>query len=637
MPPIEPAPLAFTEQGVPYSETYDDVYHASAGGLAQARHVFLAGNHLPEHWQRQERFVILETGFGQGLNFLATWAAWKADGLRCGRLHFLSVEKHPFRRHDLARLHTHYPEIAPLAAQLQAQWPELTAGFHRLEFERGRVILTLALGEALECIPQFVATPDAIYLDGFSPAKNADLWSPQLLQEIGLLCRPGTTLATWAVAGPVRQSLSQAGFALEKRPGFAFKREMLVGRFGRGEETETPTTERQAIVVGAGLAGSLCAEALTRRGWHVELFERRDAPAQETSGNRTAVMLPMLSLDDNRASRLNRACYLHALRQVALWQQAGASILGEVCGVLQIARDADHQSKQREILHRCRFPESYVRLVEQAEASSLAGVEVSGGGWWFGGGAWWNPASLCLAALEQARPRLREHFGTTVSAIEPIPGTGWRVLDAAGRTLASAPHLVLANAHDLHRLPQSSHVPLFSFRGQVSHLPEASGVPLRSVVCREGYVSPPQQGLLCVGASFQRHGDAGLTATDHLANLARLHSMIPGYENVSNPEQWDGRVGFRPVSPDKLPILGLLHHPQARPQGRDLSAVERWPRLHVASGYGARGLVWSVLMAELLASQINDDPLPLEAQLAATVDPARFLLRQKFAPGNSES
>ncbi|QDX79904.1 bifunctional tRNA (5-methylaminomethyl-2-thiouridine)(34)-methyltransferase MnmD/FAD-dependent 5-carboxymethylaminomethyl-2-thiouridine(34) oxidoreductase MnmC [Denitratisoma sp. DHT3] len=641
MPPIEPATLTFTEQGVPYSPGYDDIYHASAGGLEQARHVFLAGNDLPRRWQERERFVILETGFGQGLNFLATWAAWKADGRRCGRLHFLSVEKHPFRREDLARLHRNYPELAPLAAQLRDQWPELTAGFHRLEFEGGRVVLTLALGDALEAIPQFVAEPDALYLDGFAPAKNAALWSPRLLAEIGLLCRPGTTLATWAVAGAVRQALNQAGFALEKRPGFAHKREMLVGRYGCNDAEETLAApvaaqrapQRQAIVVGAGLAGSLCAEALTRRGWTVDLFERHGAPAEETSGNRTAVMLPMLSLDDNRASRLNRACYLHALRQVAQWQAAGAAIEGEACGVLQIARDAAHRRKQQEILERCGFPASYVRFVEQDEASLLAGMRVSDGGWWFGGGAWWNPPSLCRAALELAGPRLRRHFGTAVAAIEALADGGWRVLDATGRTLSSAPHLVLASAHDLLRLPQSAHLPLFRFRGQVSHLPAPPPQALRAVVCREGYVSPARDGLLCVGASFQRNGEAALTRADQEANRTRLSSMLPDYVPAAPLEDWGGRVGFRPVSPDKLPMLGLLHRPEARPQGRDLSAVERWPGLHVASGYGARGLVWSVLMGELLTSQIEGEPLPLEAQLAATVDPARFLLRQKFETG----
>jgi tRNA 5-methylaminomethyl-2-thiouridine biosynthesis bifunctional protein len=651
-PSILPATLVFDADGTPYSRLYGDVFHSRAGGLAQAAHVFLAGNGLPERWQGQERFVILETGFGQGLNFLATWAAWKNDAARCGRLHFLSVEKHPFARGDLATLHRAYPELANLAAQLQASWPELTAGFHRLEFESGRVVLTLAFGDAIACVPQFVAEPDAIYLDGFSPAKNPDLWSPRLLSEIALLGKPGTTLATWAVAGQVRESLASAGFRLEKRAGFADKREMLVGRLGGVPADETNTggsalpflqnDEPHAIVVGAGLAGTLIAERLCQRGWQVDHFERQPAPAMETSSNLTAVMLPMLSLDDNRASRLNRACYLHALRQVGQWRAAGASIDGAACGVLQIARDTAHLEKQQQILARCGFPESYVRFVDRAAASELAGVPVAEAGWWFAGGAWWNPASLCKAALGLAGPGLGQHFSTAVERIEREDDGRWSVFDAAGVRLASAPQLILASAHDLLRLSQTAHLPLFRFRGQVAHLPAPPDAPLKSVVCREGYVSPAYQGVHCVGASFHRGGEAALRESDHAANLQRLDSMLPGYQThlaaagATHLAAMAGRVGFRPVSPDKLPMLGQMYRPEARPQGRDLSAVERWPGLHVASGYGARGLVWSVLMAELLASQLAGDPLPLEADLAATVDPARFLLRKSDAKPATE-
>src|SRR5262247_3578469 len=97
---LVPAKLAFLDE-TPYSAAFDDVYHSAAGGPAQAEHVFLQGNGLPQRWARRERFVILETGFGLGLNFLATWQAWRRDPRRCGRLHFVSVEKHPYSLQDL--------------------------------------------------------------------------------------------------------------------------------------------------------------------------------------------------------------------------------------------------------------------------------------------------------------------------------------------------------------------------------------------------------------------------------------------------------------------------------------------------------------------------------------------------------
>ena len=185
--PLVPAELAFAPDGTPYSATYGDVYHSAAGGPAQARHVFLAGNGLPGRWAGRRAFTLLETGFGFGLNFLATWAAWRADPLRCERLHFVSIEKHPFRADDLARLHARYPELATLAAQLRDAWPLLVPGMHRLELEDGRVVLTLAFADVADALPQLRLAADAIYLDGFAPAKNPAMWSRAAMKALSTL------------------------------------------------------------------------------------------------------------------------------------------------------------------------------------------------------------------------------------------------------------------------------------------------------------------------------------------------------------------------------------------------------------------------------------------------------------------
>ncbi len=208
MEPLRPADLSFAEDGTPWSAAFGDVYHSAYGGPAQARHVFLGGNDLPQRWQGRDRFVILETGFGTGLNFLATWQAWRDDPQRCRRLHFISLEKFPLTVGDLARCQQAWPEFAELAKQLQASWPVLAPGMHRLYFDNGRVILTLVFGDATQCLRAIDASVDAFYLDGFSPAKNPDLWSPYFCKGLTRLAAPGATLATWSVAGNVRRALS---------------------------------------------------------------------------------------------------------------------------------------------------------------------------------------------------------------------------------------------------------------------------------------------------------------------------------------------------------------------------------------------------------------------------------------------
>src|SRR5947207_6511333 len=225
--PLIPARLEFAADGTPWSEEFGDVYHSAAGGPAQARHVFLAGNELPQRWAQRERFVILETGFGFGLNFLATWQAWQRDPSRCRRLHYVSIEKHPFTAGDLRTLHQRYPELKDEAAALHAQWPLLVSGAHRLEF--GNVVLTLFFGD-ISMLRDLRLAADAVYLDGFAPARNPQMWTHQAMRAVSRLAAQDATVATWSVAGAVREALEATGFAVEKRAGFGGKREMLTAR-----------------------------------------------------------------------------------------------------------------------------------------------------------------------------------------------------------------------------------------------------------------------------------------------------------------------------------------------------------------------------------------------------------------------
>lgn len=235
---LEAAHLTLAADGTPMSSVYDDVYHSAAGAQAQAKHVFLAGNGLPDRWAGRAQWVIVETGFGLGLNFLATWLAWRDDPQRCQTLHFVSLEKHPLAAADLALVHAAWPELAPLAEELRRRWPALDEGAHRLELDGSRVRLTLHFGDAVKLLPELDVVADAFYLDGFSPAKNPELWSPALCRSLARLARPGATLATWSVAGSVRRALADAGFAVTRCPGFAGKRQMLVGRFAPADFPE---------------------------------------------------------------------------------------------------------------------------------------------------------------------------------------------------------------------------------------------------------------------------------------------------------------------------------------------------------------------------------------------------------------
>jgi len=614
------ARLAFSADGTPYSRAYDDVYHSAEGGAAQARHVFLDGNGLPGRWAGARRFTIFETGFGFGLSFLATWQAWRDDPRRCERLHYVSVEKHPFSAQDLAVLHAPHAELAPLAEELRSAWPLLVPGLHRLEFAGGRVVLTLGFGDAAALLPQLRLAADAVYLDGFSPAKNPDMWSPEVLKAVARLAAPGATAATWSVAAGVRDGLRAAGFAAEKRRGFARKSEMLVARFVPRRalrEAPPPPAERSAVVVGAGIAGAAVCERLAARGWEVALVERHAEPAREASGNHAGTFHPVLTPDDSPLARLTRAAFTFLLEHWRQFDAIGAAPEWQRCGVLQLARDAREEAAQRAALDMLAPPLDYAQRLDARRASECAGVKLAGGGLWYPEAGWIRPSSFARALI--ARSGARVHYGCEAASLERA-GPLWIVRGRDGAAIAEADAVVLANAADALRLAPSPPVRLRRVRGQLTYLPPIDD--LRCAVLRGGMVLPPIDGITVTGASFDLDDDdPTVRAASHEGNLERLERIIPGAARGLDPTKLEGRVAFRTVARDRMPLVGALDA----------------PGLYGAFAYGSRGLLWAGLGAELLASLMDGEPLPLEGPLADAVAPRRFAARAKRRAGSPGS
>jgi len=230
--------VVWMPDGSPHSPRFNDRYRSRAGGLAQAMSVFLTGSALPAAWRGRECFSVLETGFGLGMNFLCTWAAWEADPQRSECLQFVSVEAFPVGAADLVRSARNAsaedrsePSIAlrlpVLAGQLAQVWCGLSPGLNHWDFAGGRVQLTLAVGEVQAMLQDLDCQADAVYLDGFSPTLNPQMWSAETLQLVAQHCQPGTTLATYTVARSVRERLRQLGFSVEKCPGLPPKRDRL--------------------------------------------------------------------------------------------------------------------------------------------------------------------------------------------------------------------------------------------------------------------------------------------------------------------------------------------------------------------------------------------------------------------------
>lgn len=636
MDKLQPARLALTPDGIPISAAGGPLPPAAYGNPALVRHVFMGGNHLPGRWQDRDRFVVLATGFGLGLNFLSTWQAWRNDPLRCRRLHFVAIESHPFTVADLASAHAAWPEFAALARALQEHWPPLTPGIHRLHLDAGQVILTLVFGDTGTQLRALDAAADAFYLDDLPPGQPPETWTPALCHTLARLAAPGATLACGNTDEQLGAALRSAEFDTETHLGAAGQAPILTARFrSRRPNRHAPPAERRAIVIGAGIAGSTAAHALAGAGWRVTVLEQADAPATGASANLAGVLRPLPSADDNRLSRLTRAGYL-ATR--ALLEQLPA-VRWDACGVMHLGREPVHEAQQRRAVEQLGWPPEVLQFINRDEASRRLGWPVDTGGWWFPNGGWVRPSSLCQAALATFPERIVVRYGTAVERLNRV-SAGWQALAADGTVIAEAPVLVMASGHAAPRFEQFAWLPQRAARGQVSHLPAGATPDLPHVVCKLGYAMPAIDNLRLIGATLQSGDqDTALRAIDHQENLARLNLSLPGFAQGVDPSTLGGRVGFRPMSPDRLPIVGQLPDPTAAAPNARLHNLPRQPGLWCVQGYGARGIVWSALMADLLVSRLEGEPLPLENDLVDAVDPGRFLLapRRRAIPSGDNA
>ncbi|KPW41112.1 bifunctional tRNA (5-methylaminomethyl-2-thiouridine)(34)-methyltransferase MnmD/FAD-dependent 5-carboxymethylaminomethyl-2-thiouridine(34) oxidoreductase MnmC [Pseudomonas coronafaciens] len=646
------AQIDWDEHDNPRSRDFSDVYFSTESGLDETRHVFLVQNDLRRRFTELPaggRLVVGETGFGTGLNFLCTWQLFDECAPADARLHFVSVEKYPLSRADLQRALALWPELSSVAQPLLEQYVAIHEGFQRLVFDGGRVTLTLLIGDALQMLPQLDGQIDAWFLDGFAPAKNPEMWTPELFAELARLSAPATTIGTFTSTGWVRRSLNAAGFKMKRVPGIGHKWEVLRGAFIATPEGVTPppatkpwfarpaliARERKALVIGAGLAGCATAQSLAQRGWQVSLLERHAAPAQEASGNPQGVLYLKLSAHGTALSQLILSGFGHTRR---LLERLQRGVDWDACGVLQLTFDDKEALRQKQLAEA--FPESLLHLLDRPAAEAQSGIALDSGGLFYPEGGWVHPPALCQAQVQHPNIRLIAHHQAL--ALKRVDDQ-WQVWGDE-QLIDSAPVVVLAGAADIKQFSQSADLPLKRIRGQITSLAQTdASAALRSVVCAEGYVAPARLGEHTLGASFDFNSiDLTPNLADHAGNLTLLQEisvdLASRLETADMPaQQLRGRAAFRCTSPDYLPIVGPLADREAFMQayaalGKDARQVPDidcpWlDGLYVNSGHGSRGLITAPLSAELIAAWVDNEPLPLPRSVAEACHPNRFALR----------
>jgi tRNA 5-methylaminomethyl-2-thiouridine biosynthesis bifunctional protein len=606
LPPIQPAKPSWGE-GTPISDDYGDTYFSAGQGLAESTLVFIEANQLADRFSRLDAnglFVIGETGFGTGLNCLLAARCFSDNAPQGAQLHLVSTELHPLSPADLSRGLSQWPELGALASRLLAAYPPPAPGCHRLRLAEN-IELTLLFGDAHTMLMHYSARMDAWFLDGFAPARNEAMWQPALLQNVARLSQPGATLGTFTAAAEVRRGLAEAGFEVDRLPGFGHKRHRLIGR-QPGPWQPQQTRRAHAIVAGAGLAGATTARALAERGWQVSLIDPRLDPDLATPEHLAGVLYATASAHLHPQNRFYQSALLRAMRWLQRLAFPAGEDQGRLEGVIQHLTDARMREKTLAAIDSGAWPDA---LLTRSDEDSVC----------FEGAGYVQPLKWIAHLLDHPSIEL---IADRVGNIQPGP-----VVRLGNRQAMESDALVLCTAGATGQLSGLGWLPLRTVRGQVSfcRATQASRA-WRQPHCHSGYLTPAVNGVHSVGATFDRQrSEAVIDPADDVANLSELATGLPKHWAAlggASIELVGRHAGLRCQSPDTLPLAGPLADPVHNPHRID-------PAIWLNIAHGSKGLAHTPLCADLIADSLSAHPPPVDDSILAALAPQRFILRQR--------
>ncbi len=598
------------------SDISGDVYFSAENGLEETRVVFLAGAGFPARFN-EDLTVVGELGFGTGLNFLALMQLFLESAKPSARLHFVSVEGWPLRPGDAARALSAFPELEALATPLIEAWPSSHKGPHRRVFADGRVTLTVFHDESEAALANMNFKADAWFLDGFSPAKNPDMWTPELFAHLARLSKRGAPAATFTVAGAVRRGLAEAGFEVDKRPGFGRKRERLEAVYAgdgrkeaRSEFAGPAKTFGSIAVVGGGIAAAALVEAFARRGRTPTVFADGGWSAG-ASGAPLGLLTPRLEAADRTHNRALLAAFDYA---ADLYRSRGW-LDGE--GLLRCATDEKGDARLRALAD---LLDDRFTWLDAADASARVGPKV-GGGLWMEAAGWFSPKRVVdglVGGLQPVDCEITDASRTDV---------GWILTDSDSQSYGPFETLILAGGFPGGALGP---VPLEATSGQVACFKVDQG-PKRPVAWG-GYVAPFGDGEVLVGATHVKGCDPGPAGS---AQAALRQTVAEGpicLELGACTTVWGGA---RAAVADRLPVCGLSPdigfedrwRTAARSGGTPDGSPDSLGGPVMLSAFGARGFAHAPLLAETLVSALCGEPPALQHDSLQALHPARFAWR----------
>lgn len=610
----------------PSSERFDDVYFSKAGGFDETNYVFLQGNDLPNrfaHLGEHEHFVIMETGFGTGLNFLATCLLWQQVAPPSARLYFVSTEKYPLSYADLTTALSAWQDeqTAPFIKELLDNYPLALVGCHRLHF--GNICLDLWLGDASDSFANMYTKQgqpkgqaDAWFLDGFAPTKNSELWSDEIFNQIKRLSKPNATLATFTSSGAVRRALTAIGMTVQKIKGFGRKREMITATFdGNIMPKSTPkpmpeSTPKSAVIIGTGVSGLFTAHALASRGVEVSLIDKT-APLSGASGNPKALFAPKLTQLSDAPNHLPTVSFLYAERIYKAFNQSLDDEIFSRTGAIDFLLPT--QKTHEKLAHLANsYPDELITVfnenfnLDNADFNhQIINTHTPKAG---------LIDTHKLANFILSNPLI--HFKQFHAKHITQDNNTWTV--KSDDSQLSADIVVICAGFESYLLNDELFNPR-KIRGQVSWLDigcisNELKTKIATPIKYDGYCATFDKDgtpMFLMGASFVRNDtNTSVRDDEHEFNLDKLRQSLPRLADELNINIKDlhGRASIRAQTPDYHPLVGHVggHH-----------------GLYTVYGMGSKGFSFAPLCSEILAGLIFDEPLPVSGALLAKLNPSR--------------
>ena len=478
------------KDGIPFSPEFDDIYFNADDPIGQSEYVF--NSVFDKIWEKKSEFNVLEAGFGAGLNFLCAFKRFKNSDKF---LNFVSIEKTPIAKDDLAKIYANFSELADVSGELLNAYPPLIRGFHRLNLAPN-VTLTLCFGDVAEVLDELSFNADAVFMDGFAPAKNEAMWSELVCGKIANLCALGASVCTYSASGALKRALQNSGFEVNLLKGYGKKREMLRAKFVGERQAEgeiwfsrfdpaATVAPKTALAIGGGVAGCVCAFKLRQRGLDVTIVEKRGDIALNGSGNHCGILMPLITKPTVNLGRMHMNAFLQAARFYG--QNLGAQEI-EFCG----ATDYAYEQKTLE-----RFYEWHEFDADNGVFELKFDNEPYASAFIFNG-AKARPRKMCKAASAGIKTLLNCEF----TGFETLEGGAVRAHFKDGQTI-DVDVLVLAIGSESMELFADYDIRLSSVRGQVTHIAPAVWTP--APFSAKGYVCPPVDGVQVIGATYDRN------------------------------------------------------------------------------------------------------------------------------------